>query len=212
VANLQQPDDAGNKLPAELAPAEMTAKGAGRRRFAKAGLGVSAGAIVTLASQPAMAQALSCTSPSGMRSSNLSRNHQHVPCAGRSSGFWAEHPEAWPGAQTSTDAQFNAVFTTGTFRTTLLAPYTMMEVLKPKDIKQDKVKGQGTVDADPDNVAKHIVATLLNVRSGRIGFLTENQVTGIWNSYALDGTYQPVAGETWNGAQIADYLQKTMVL
>lgn len=208
VANLQQPDVARSELPApEPAPLALTANDAGRRRFGKAGVGTSVGVILTLTSQPGMAR-LMCVSPSAEQSGNTSHAHKlQVACVGRSPGFWKNHAEAWPSAGTSTDAMFSAIFTTGTYRTTLLSPYSCMEVLDPKDIKQ---KGVPVVDADPDNVAMHIVATLLNVRSGRISFLTENQVTGIWNSYATKGYYEPTAGVKWYGDKIVEYLKKTM--
>lgn len=211
MANLQQPEDGGSTLPADdNLPAGMTAKGAGRRRFAAASAGASAGVILTLTSQPGMAAQM-CLSPSAKLSGNTSHAHElQVPCEGRSAGFWSSHLEAWPAAQTSPDTLFGAIFTTGTYRTTLLTPYTCMQVLQPQDVKLAKKGGFATVDPDPDNVAMHIMATLLNVRSGRIGFLTENQVTGMWNSYAATGTYQPTVGVTWDGAKIVEYLKQTM--
>jgi hypothetical protein len=202
VAKLKQSEGEGGKLPAaDSAPAGMTATGAARRRFAKAGAGASAGVIMTLASQPGMAQTL-CTSPSGMLSGNLSRHSDHlIPCAGLSPGFWKTHPEAWPGALTNPDAKFSATFSTTGNRSSALSAYTCSQIVDPKEVANG---------ADPDNVAMHIMATLLNVRSKRIGFLTENQVLGIWNSYASTGTYQPTVGVTWNGWHIVDYLQRTM--
>lgn len=208
MANSDQSNEEGGTLDAaSTAAAGMTAKGASRRRFAKVGAGASAGVIMTLASQPGMAQTV-CTSPSGMMSGNVSFHSDHNICLGRSTGFWREHPEAWPGASTAPEVQFTAIFKT-TARTQLLDPYTCMQVMTPQELKQTKGFA-AVVDPDPDNVAMHIVATLLNVRSGRINFLTENQVLGIWNSYAAKGTYVPSVGVTWNGYQIVQYLSKTM--
>jgi hypothetical protein len=200
----QQPEDGdtGKGGAPDATPTEISASGLSRRRFGKAGAGVSAGVIMTLVSQPGMAQTL-CVSASGAASANLSYHSEHlIACAGRSPGFWKNHPEAWPSAGTSTDTKYLALWNTSRVsKSAPLSPYTCMQVVTPQEVANG---------ADPDNVAMHIMATLLNVRSGRIGFLTENQVRAIWVSYAATGTYQPSAGITWNGAQIVDYLKKTM--
>lgn len=200
----QQPEDGdtGKGAAPDPTPPAISASGLSRRRFGKAGAGVSAGVIMTLVSQPGMANTALCVSASGAASANLSFHSDHlVACQGRSPGFWKTHPEAWPAAQTKTDAKFSALFITNTSRTTALSPYTCMQVVTANAFSRSK---------DPDNVAMHIMATLLNVRSGRIGFLTEISVLAIWNAYAKNGTYQPTVGVNWNGFQIVSYLQKTM--
>lgn len=201
----QQPDsgETGKGGAPDAIPTDMSASGLSRRRFAKVGAGASAGVIMTLVSQPGMADTALCVSASGAQSANLSRHSDHlVACAGLSPGFWKNHPAAWPGAQTNPDAKYLSLWNASRVsKSSPLSPYSCRQVLNPQEV----VNG-----ADPDNVAMHVMATLLNVRSGRIGFLTENQVRAIWNSYAHTGTYQPTAGVTWNGAQIVNYLKKTM--
>ncbi|MES2758048.1 MAG: hypothetical protein V4693_11800 [Pseudomonadota bacterium] len=181
-------------------PAGMTAKGAGRRRFARAGAGASAGVLLTLASQPAMA--VVCTSPSGTVSGNSSRKTGLHQCVGRSPGYWKTHHDEWRRlASTNGDALFRLTFYCGG-KAYPLTKYSCFDVVDP-----DKV----TNGDDPDNVAMHIMATLLNVRSGKITFLTTNQVLAIWYSYATKGTYTPTVGVTWGGAKIVDYLTSTMI-
>lgn len=200
MANLQQPDgEQGKLLVAAPLSSGMTARGAARRRFAKAGMGASGGVILTLASQPAMAT-LVCTSMSGTCSGNMSKHNQSVACMGVSPGFWKTHHPEWKGALTNGSAKFSQTFSM-TSRCAGLSDYTCFDIVDPEIVANG---------ADPDNVAMHIMATLLNVRSGRIGFLTENQVLAVWNSYALTGTYKPTAGVTWNGWQIVNYLKSTM--
>jgi hypothetical protein len=200
VANLNQPEQEVGKLPvAEHIPSGMSSKGAARRRFAKAGAGASGGVILTLASQPAMAT-LVCTSPSGAYSGNLSKHNDSVACEGLSPGFWKEHHEAWHSASTNGTSQFRKTLGT-TSRCSALDKYTCFDIVDPSLV---------TNGDDPDNVAMHVMATLLNVRSKRIGFLTEIQVLGIWNSYAASGTYTPTVGVTWNGSQLVAYLKSTM--
>lgn len=200
MANERQTEAEGSELPAAGdIPTGMTAKGAGRRRFAKAGAGASAGVLLTLASQPAMATV--CTSPSGTVSGNSSRKTPTVACVGRSPGYWKTHHYMWRSAGTNGDALFKLTFYCGG-RCSALAKYTCYDVVDPTKVNNGD---------DPDNVAMHIMATLLNVRSGKIGFLTANQVLAIWYSYAQNGSYTPTLGVTWDGAKIVSYLKSTMI-
>jgi hypothetical protein len=198
VANLENPGEGKLSASSDI-PAGLSAKGAARRRFARAGAGASAGAIITLASQPAMAT-LVCTSPSGAMSGNLSKHNHSVPCVGVKPDHWCSNHYSWQGAYTNGDAKYHLTFPT-TSRCLQLNAYTCFEIVDPNKVPSAH---------DPDRVAMHIMATLLNVRSKRIGFLTENQVRAIWNSYAATGTYQPTYSVSWNGAQIVNYLKSTM--
>jgi hypothetical protein len=200
VANLEQSDPKGSDLPAAAeVPAGISASGAQRRRFAKAGAGASAGVLLTLASQPAMATV--CTSPSGTVSGNTSRKPVATACGGRSPGYWKTHHYAWHSAYTNGDALFKLTFYCGG-RCTALAKYTCFSIVDPILVKNGD---------DPNNVAMHIMATLLNVRSKKIGFLTEPQVLAMWYSYAQTGFYTPTIGVSWDGAKIVSYLQSTMI-
>ncbi len=201
MANLNQPEEEVGKPPvAQPVPSGMSAKGAARRRFVKAGAGASAGVILTLASQPAMATQV-CISPSGACSGNLSKHNNSIACSGVSPGYWKTHHYAWKAAGTNGAALYNLTFPT-TSRCSVLNPYTCFDIVDPIKVANG---------ADPDNVAMHIMATLLNVRSKRISFLTESQVLAIWNSFAATGTYKPTSTVVWNGYQIVNYLKTTMV-
>lgn len=103
-------------------------------------------------------------------------------------------------AATNSSAKFAATFPL-TSRCALLATCTCMDVVTPQKVANG---------ADPNNVAMHIMATLLNVRSKKITFLTEPQVKKIWTDYSFDGTYSPVPGKVWTGAKIVEYLTSTM--
>ncbi len=200
MANLEQSGPEGSAPAAAAEPGTgITAKGAQRRRFAKAGAGASAGVLLTLASQPAMATV--CTSPSGTMSSPGSRKTPTVACGGRSPGYWKTHHYAWRGAYTNGDALFKLTFYCGG-HCSPLAKYSCYGIVDPTVVSNGD---------DKDNVGMHIMATLLNVRSKKIGFLTENQVLAIWYSYAQTGTYKPTAGAVWDGAKIVAYLKSTMI-
>lgn len=188
---LDQENDPAH-LPSHPPSPGLTPAGAARRRLA--GLGAS-GVLMTLASNSAMATAeMVCKSPSGTLSGSLaSRSPEPVACIGRSPGFWRNHESEWVGIRPGdrfcdhlypgNDPAFGQV--------------TCMGILIPK--KYDKNK-----------VARHIMATLLNVTSGKIGYLTEESVRAMWREYVTTGFYVPTAGATpWNGADLVLYLQST---
>lgn len=200
MANLQQPERGDGKLPVpENIPAGMSAKGAARRRFAKAGAGASAGAILTLASQPAMATV--CMAPSKVCSGNHSPKTVKIACSGVSPGYWKTHHWAWKGALTDGTSAFKSIFPPSLL-CSALNPYSCFDIVDPTKVANG---------ADQNNVAMHIMATLLNVRSKRIDFLTENQVRGIWNAYARNGYYEPTVNVKWYGPDIVNYLKSTMI-
>lgn len=201
VAKQEQHEQATD-APAAQGNAAISARGAARRRFAKAGMGAS-GVLLTLASQPGMAATV-CTTPSGFLSGTWASHAPNNPCLGVSPGYWKNHHDEWKGsAGTDGTARFSFVFPT-TLRTSALKAYTLFEVVDPTVV----VNG-----SDPDNVAMHIVASLLNVRSGRISVMNEERVREIWREYASTGYFTPSAGaKKWNGYEITEYLKSTMTL
>lgn len=218
VANQDHHD----RAPEAAAAAGIGAKGAARRRFAKAGLGAT-GVILTLASKPGMAS-VSCTSASGFASGPASSNSPSSLCEGRSPGYWKNWPEEWASANINSAAKFSDVF--GASTSPALAGMTLMEVLDPngnngkdKDDKGSKGGKGGSEapstievkDVDPDNVARHIIAALLNARSRRVPQLPESEVLEIWRQYVATRSYAPRPGVIWNGPDIVFYLKSTMI-
>jgi hypothetical protein len=189
MVNQEQQDGNADAPAAPAAIPPLSPQGASRRRLA--GLGVS-GVVMTVASNHAMA-GLVCKSPSGALSGDLNSQRPNVVCNGVSPGYWKNHPNAWP-AQVKTSDLFSLHFSGNG----PLSPLTCMQVLNKQK-------------ADKNNVAMHIVATYLNVLSGRITFLTGQAVRDIWAQYSTYGSYTP-AGSTksWNGSQLVDYLSSTM--
>ncbi|HEY0065155.1 MAG TPA: hypothetical protein VGC21_23755 [Telluria sp.] len=189
MVNQEQQD--GNAVapaaPAAIPP--LSPAGASRRRLA--GLGVS-GVVMTVASNHALA-GLVCKSPSGALSGDLNSQRPNVVCNGVSPGYWKNHPHAWP-AQVKTSDKFSQHF----YCAGPLSTLSCMQILsKQKD--------------DKNNVAMHIVATYLNVLSGRITFLTSQAVLDIWAQYNTYGSYTPAgASKAWSGSELVDYLSSTM--
>lgn len=187
MANQEQQDGKA-AAPAPIPP--LSPKGASRRRLA--GIGAT-GVVMTVASNHALA-GLVCKSPSGALSGNLNSQRPSVTCEGRSPGFWKTHGDEWPAEVRTSDLFSKHFVCTGP-----LGSVSCMKMLSKQ--KEDR-----------NNVAMHIVATYLNVLSGRITFLTRQDVLDIWAEYNTYGSYTPNGGSTpWSGTQLVDYLASTML-
>jgi hypothetical protein len=202
VANEDQQEQAPGAIDsAGQAPQGISAQGAARRRFARAGLGAS-GVIMTLVSQPGMATNV-CRPPSGFLSGTWASNHPTNTCFGRSPGYWKTHHDQWKSlCRTDGTALFRTLFSCSG-RASALQPYKLFDIVDPTKV---------TNGADQNNVAMHIVAALLNARSNKVSVLPEDRVREIWSEYAGSGYYTPSAGaKKWNGAEIVTYLKSTMI-
>jgi hypothetical protein len=172
-------------------PAPISARGAARRRFARAGLGASA-ALVTISSKAGMAVDI-CTAPSGSLSGGLESRNPNVvvSCQGVSPGYWKNHND-WPCERTKT---FGSIFSCATD-----SPYhacTLGDILDPKQW-------------DSEGLGRHLVATYLNILSGKIDFLTVLMIQGIWNDLSRRGVYHPRAGVDWYAVDVVTYFKGTM--
>lgn len=174
---------------------------AARRRLLQGGL-AAAPVLMTLISRPVLAQ--QCQTPSGFCSGNASVAVGAGPiCAGRTPGYWKQsqwfgswkqppyYPTTVGGHSGHKATLFDAVFTPHYHGKTLLDVLEM---------------GGGP----PDNVARHVVAALLNAAAGWTPTLTVAMVRGIWNEYITKGYFEPTAGVHWGDAQIVSYLVSTM--
>jgi hypothetical protein len=182
------------------APLSLSGRGATRRRLAKAGVG-AAGVLLTLESRATMGPMM-CKAPSGALSGGLSSHYGPAPvCQGRSPGYWKNHPGAWP---IPTGTFFADVFyvpgnrrtcTVKTKNTNYLCS-TMMFLVSPQSF-------------DKYNLAMHAIATYLNIKSGKINFLSVETLLNMWYEVQTKGVYTPTAGVTWNAEQVKNYLQAT---
>lgn len=191
----------------------LGARGAARRRLAKAGLGAT-GVVLTLQSRHALANKI-CASPSGFTSINA--NGSEVPltsCTQNGShGYWKNHPAAWDTAQVSRQDPFGKYFFTGT-RYAHLADVPMIGVLDPNAYfkSQSKKVPDGF---DPSNVAMQTCVAFLNARRSEILGRTDvvlrvEHVLRIWSDFVTNGSYQPAGAPTpWTGPEIAFYFENT---
>jgi hypothetical protein len=60
-----------------------------------------------------------------------------------------------------------------------------------------------------DEVARHVVAAVLNAHAGLTPPLTVHTVKGIWRDYLTQGYYEPTAGVRWGQQEILTYLAST---
>jgi hypothetical protein len=177
----------------------LSKRGAARRRLAKAGVG-AAGVLWTLESQAAMTPLL-CKSPSGALSGGLNSHYGPAPaCSGLSPGYWKNH-DGWPVAR---DVRFAAVFyVPGDMNScepnkaaTSYLCATLGDLISPQSY-------------DKYNLGMHVVATYLNILSGRIGFLSVETLKNMWYEVATTNRYSPTANVYWTPEQVKRYLVAT---
>jgi hypothetical protein len=169
----------------------ISPRGAARRRLTKAGLG-AAGVLLSLESHATM-RPMVCFSPSAGYSGKLSSNYnRNVVCSGKSPGYWKNHT-GWPCPR---DKQFDSVFECNGSNQATYGSKTMLEIV------------QGC-DFDRYNLGMHLVATYLNVLSGRISFLSVKTLANMWSQLQSTGVYKPSPTVFWNAEQTKKYLEAT---
>ena len=205
MANENQQSDV--QQPAGVPPiptntdAALGARGASRRRFARASAGAT-GVLLTLASHPGMACSV-YQGPSGWHSATTARakglavsNTVKAPSAGLPPDQWCSR-SSWPCQST---VKFGSVFSCN-------ASSYAMKYATLMEHCSNKFSSSG----DKGKIAKLLSAAYLNVLSGRSPFLTQQILNNIWTEYQSKGTYTPMAGVTpWNAVTIVTYLSGTM--
>lgn len=171
----------------------LTPRGSARRRLTKAGLG--AASVLWTADSRATMKTMVCVSASGALSGGLSSNYAGPApkCDGKSPGFWKNHAGAWP---CPTSKEFDDVFSCSGRNARTYGSKTLLEIV------------QGC-DFDKYNLGMQLVATYLNVLSGRIGFLSVPTLQQMWNQLQSNGYYEPAKGVYWSPEQTKRYLEAT---
>jgi hypothetical protein len=162
---------------------------------------------MTLISRPALGWNFQCSSPSGFVSMPASQHGQPQFCSGRTPGYW-KHPEdrnhQWPAGYYRVNHNGHQATNFNSFFPGIPSPYpdsaTFLDVLNT----------QGGYSGPPHNVARHIVASVLNVAKGWVPVLTIDAIRAIWSSYMNTGYYEPTAGVQWDHNAIVAYLESTM--
>ncbi len=60
-----------------------------------------------------------------------------------------------------------------------------------------------------DEVARYVVAALLNVQAALVPVLTATIVKDMWSEYLAKGSFSPSSGATWTQAELVEYLRIT---
>ena len=190
IQDQQHGDANKSAIPAQPVTA-ISARGAARRRFTRAGAGAT-GALLTVISTPGMAIDI-CTTPSGSLSGGLQSHAGPKPvCSGVSPGYWKNHDD-WPVSKTLT---YGSIFTHCS-RHKDYKSCTLINILDPQDW-------------DKEGIGRHMVGTYLNILSGRISFLTVPQLVNMWNEFNDKGYFKPTATVKWYAYEIVLYLKGTM--
>lgn len=192
----QQPEDSetGKGDAPNATPTALSASGLSRRSFAKLGAGAG-GVILTLASQPGMANSM-CVCPSQSLSKWKSTHKEEPPkCIGVPPTWWASPYHSWPKSCDRKTMKFGDMFPCGgrTDYSSCLANKIL--TLQP---------------FDKDAVGQYFATTYLNIASGKIGFMTIPDLQKIFHEWLATAQYRPSAGvHPWSGAELVSYLKKT---
>ena len=191
------PDHTDTPPSAESLPSLGRDPSASRRRLLQGAL-ATAPVLMTLVSRPVLAK--QCQTPSGYVSANAS-NASAVSCIGVS-------PDTWKNATTRDFAPgfprnrpFNSFFNS--------PPYPPFEGPPPTTLLDVL-----NLPATPPiyDVARLIVAALLNAAVGYTPVLTTVTVKHMWEEYYTSGFqyFSPSSGARWNHDELVDYLLTTM--
>lgn len=175
-----------------------------RRKLTGAALGVPV--IFTLSSRPVLAA--QCMTPSAAASGNLSTHGTTPMCAGKTPAQWVAFAQAsnpnnpnHPNYNGFPDGniKFHDLFASGT-RAAWNNATRLYEIMAATN--------NGNTGATPNPVSKEFAAALLNIRGGSVpaGVLTEVQLIGMWTEWMNTGAFTPMAGRSWDAAQIVVYL------
>ena len=123
-------------------------------------------------------------------------HHASVPSSGRPPSEWCRHG-SWPY---SDQLQFGRLFKCN-YTNTKLSSATLKSLLT----------FSSGVEREKATIAALLVTALMNYKTGRSPFLSEEILQNIWTSYQRNGTYTPMAGvKPWNAITIYTYLTGTM--
>ena len=147
---------------------------------------------MTLVSRPVLAQ--QCATPSGFVSGNASRPGEQTLCTGRTPELWLQNTWAWALTRYNTKTPFKDVFANNN---THYPGKKLLDVLALHPV------------APYDDVARYMVAALLNAQANLTPRQTCADVQGMWSQYLTNLCFSPSSGVTWNHDQLMEYLRHT---
>jgi hypothetical protein len=195
-----------------------------RRRFNRAGVGASA-VVMTLASRSVLAN-MTCSTPSGFHSANMSQGRPGDPvinCSGLSYQGWIATKEWNPPREMTFNKAFDAVprddlfvgapampaATTTTTTTSTSdnngvgAPAITSSVLKLNEATLE----QAMLGSQTPLIIKHLIAALLNASTNKSTNPSVQSVKAIFKDWNVNNTYEVSAGIRWPTNKIIEYLE-----
>lgn len=186
------PTNATSDAPPNAAP------GADLDRRRLLGGATGAATFLTLLSSPVFG-AQRCAAPSSFASMPASQHGGQQVCVGRPPAYWKDprRLDQWPSPYHS-KTRFDDPFAPSPY----LSATSLLQALEKEG-------------APPDDVARHMVATLLNAAKGWVPVLSMVSVQGIWRRYmatggGATGYFEPTRGTKWFHDDIVVYLRSTM--
>lgn len=181
------------------------ARRASRRRMLRRSLGVAAPTVLTLASNPVTA--CTCVAASSFISIPTFNSRKPTgvsPCIGKTPSWWKDSSTSWPTGCPGKSTTFQSIFGSSYLGTTtgFSSSTTLLQAL-------------GASGNDQKNLAAAIVATYLNVKSGKTSetILTSTGVVNLWRVLiGTPGYYKPTVSSTiqWNSVQTMVWLNEMM--
>lgn len=201
MANENQQNEQVQQPLASADSALLGARGASRRRFARAGAGAT-GVLMTLASQPGMACSIS-RSPSGYQSVMTSKTISSAKPRAVVSAGWP--PSRWyANLGTWKTTKFGTAFSCANTEISNATAEMLLSLYKDNSTPAVTV-------TESSKLAMWLVAAYLNVQYQKSTFLTVEILQGIWNEFQRNKSYTPTAGvKPWTYADIIVYLSGTM--
>lgn len=202
MANENQQNDvpvaAATPPAAPATDAGLGARGASRRRFARAGAGAS-GVLLTLVSQPGLACEV-CRAPSGFQSmktaTTVDSRVNTATCTGKTPDYWRTH--AWPSGCLKTRA-FSYYFPCSGNANVAFGAASCGSILSPGNNAGEKA-----------TIAMYMMAAYLNVLDKRSTFIDITVLRNMWLGYSTHSSYAVNGSVSWGPLEIKEYLMKIM--
>ncbi len=191
-------------------------EGKDRRRFLGAGV-AAAPFLMTMVSQPALGVQCFTPSRSLSRNTSLSQTGKFGDCSGaQSPGNYAAQQSSsspsysWPAAVPPTTLMHPLFYQGGTPGVT-----EFIKLVKGKWVSM--TLGEAINVNAPGQVHFYLIAAYLNKMGGHGAIIPDTVITAagilnIWQSYAMKGYYEPIAGVKWYADDIKNYLQSNGIV
>lgn len=170
----------------------MNARGAKRRRLAKAGIG-AAGILWTLESRATMTTGPRCVAPSAAAMSGGNSNYadKNSHCGAQGPDYWCKISYYWPCSRNITFGElFHCRGGNDGF-----GKLKLVDILGKDEYR--------------NHVGRELANAFLNVLTGKLYVISTQTLTKMWNDLQSKGYYSPKRRVQWTAHDVRDYLEAT---